>query len=175
MKKLIALAALLPLAAAAQSPALPSFSLKATDGKTYTQTSLTSRPTLVVFFTKSCPHNPKAMKMVKRLKADLGSQVGFAAMLKGPQEGALEYMNSLGANFAAIVEPDAKAMRAMGATHSLDLALISPKTKRVVKRWNGISRAHVQEAFQLLAQEGGPRLRPDFSAYPEALMSGCGL
>lgn len=175
MKKLIAFAALLPLAASAQSPELPSFSLKATDGKTYTQAALTSRPTLVVFFAQSCPHNPKAMKTIKRLKADLGSQAGFAAMLRGPQEGALAYMNSLGANFATIVDPDGKTARGMGATHSLDLALVSPKTKRVVKRWNGISRAHVQEAFQLLAQEGGPRLRPDFSAYPEALMSGCGI
>ncbi len=175
MKKLITLMALLPLAAGAQAPGVPAFSLKGTDGKAYTQAALLAKPTVVVFFKKDCPHNPKGMKLVKRIKADLGSAAAFASMLKAPEEGAQAYMNTLGANFAAIIEPDAKAMKAMGATHSLDIALISPKTRKVVKRWNGISRANVQEAFRLLAQEGGPRLRTDFSAYPEALISGCGL
>jgi hypothetical protein len=140
-----------------------------------TQSALLAKPTVVVFFKRDCPHNPKGMRLVKRLKVDLGSAAAFAAMLKAPEEGARAYMNTLGANFASIVEPDARAMKAMGATHSLDFALISSKSRKVVKRWNGISRAHVQEAFRLLASEGGQRLKPDLSAYPEALMSGCGL
>jgi len=81
MKKFtISLLALTSLAAVAQSPALPAFSLKGTDGKVYSNSNLFTKPTVLLFLKKGCPHNPKAMTDMNRLKSEMGSKVNFIAV-----------------------------------------------------------------------------------------------
>lgn len=155
--------------------AMPSFTLKANDGLTYTQKSLTKKDTVVVFLAYNCPHNPKAVKDLNRFKAILGDKVAMVAFVNANESQSKEYAKSLGLNMPLIANPGAKIMRAFGVNHSLDMALICAKDQKVGQTWSGYSRDIFGQVLKALPQHGGPEIKADLSAFPEARQSGCGF
>lgn len=148
---------------------VPAFELRASDGLTYTQQSLLKKPTLVVFFNESCPHSKMAAPDFVKLKSMLGTQTALVGFTNLPADKVRAYAKELKLNFPLIAEGESGIIRRFGATHSLDLAVIDPQRKEVVKRWNGYSRSILEEAADLLNR------KLDLSTFPNSRASGCGF
>jgi peroxiredoxin len=171
----ISLLALTSLAAVAQSPALPAFSLKGTDGKVYSNSNLFTKPTVLLFLKKGCPHNPKAMADMNRLKSEMGSKVNFLAVCNVSDSEGKVYAKELGAKFVILADKDQKLISGAGAEFSLDIALISPKTKKVAKIWTGYNNQAIAELYEWLPKVGGVKPKTVASKYPKGTVSGCGF
>lgn len=155
--------------------AMPHFSIAATNGKTYTDKKLTAKPTVVVFLSAGCPHNPKAMNDLNRLAGQLGSQVQFVGVTNLGLASAKTYAKTLGAKFPILADVRKSVITGFGAQHSLDIAIVCAKDKRVAKVWDGYSQATLKELVDSLPEHGGPKLKLDLSAYPVHKHSGCGF
>lgn len=167
----IALAA----SAVAQSSAVPAFRLTDAAGKVHTAQTLRAKPTLVVFLSEGCPHNPKAAPDLNRLARQLAPQVNVVAMTNLDATKARAYARELKLTVPLIADPSGKTIEAFGASHSLDLALIGTGNRGIVQRWDGYSQPILTEVLRALAANGGPRLSPDLSTYPKTRQSGCGF
>ncbi len=154
---------------------MPNFSLKASDGNTYSQASLVKKDTVVVFFSNGCPHNPKAAPDMNKLKAIFGSKVSIVGMSNLNATEAKAYANELNLKFPLLADPDGKIIEKFGATHSLDFALVCSKDKKIGKLWNGYSRTIIGELFAEIKHHGGPAIKADLSSFPTGRQSGCGF
>lgn len=155
--------------------AMPSFSLTASDGLTYTQKSLTKKSTVVFFLSAGCPHNPKAAPDLNRFKALVGQQVGVVAMTNLDAAKAKAYAKELGLKIPLLADTDGTTMKSFGAKHSLDFALICAKDKKVEKVWEGYSRDIFGEVLAKIPDTGGPAIKADLSVFPKGRQSGCGF
>jgi len=154
---------------------MPAFKLSGTNGKTYTQATLSSRPTVIVFLSKGCPHNPKAMVDLNRLAAQLGKGVQFVGVTNATPADTLVLAKTLKASFPILADPKGTMISAYGATHSLDTVLICSHDKAIAKLWEGYNRTMIAELVKMLPGHGGPKLTLDLSAYPSNRQSGCGF
>ena len=170
----ISAAALVSANAFGQS-ALPQFSLRGSDGKTHTRASVVAKPTVIVFLSFGCPHNPKHIGEFLELKRQLGNSVNVFATLNASQADARSYSKDLKLNFPILFDDKFVIGGAAKATHSLDFAVVAPRTGRILKTWNGVSRTHVDEAVSLLRRNGAPNINVNLARFGTALQSGCGL
>ncbi len=154
---------------------LPSFSLKASDGNTYTQNSLVKKTTVVVFLAAGCPHNPKAAKDLNKFKSLLGSNVAMIGMTNMASDKVKAYATELGLKFPLISDSEGTTIQKFGVTHSLDLALICPADRKIGKTWNGYSKTILTDVLKEVPNHGGPKLNVDLSSFPASRQSGCGL
>lgn len=176
MKSLtITVATLISLSAIAQAPTLVAFSLKGSDGKTYSNATLFAKPTVLVFMKKGCPHNPKAMADMNRIKRELGPKTNFYAVCDVNQIEAKSYATQLGAKFVILADKDQKLIKGSGAEFSLDMALVNPKTKRIEKLWNGYNNATISEIYAMIPKVGGEKPKMSASKFPKGTVSGCGF
>lgn len=153
---------------------MPAFNLKGIDGLTYTQASLTKRPTIVVFWNKGCPHNPTSAPIFNRLQKELASKVSVVGFINAPAAEAKTYAKTIKLTIPLIADPTGKTIEKMGATHSLDIALISPKSKKIEEYSNGYKQSIVS-TFLTKARSWGtvPNLKLDY--IPSKMQSGCGF
>ncbi|QYK54459.1 MAG: redoxin domain-containing protein [Fimbriimonadaceae bacterium] len=154
---------------------LPSFSLKASDGKTYTQESVVKKNTVVVFLAAGCPHNPKAAKDLNHLKSLLGDKVAMVGMTNMAGDKVKAYAEELGLKFPLISDSKGTVIEKFGATHSLDLALVCKEDRKIGKTWSGYNQTILTELFKELPKHGGPAMKVDLSSFPTARQSGCGF
>jgi peroxiredoxin len=176
-------AALSGLAFAQKSPenkltapkAVPAFSVAGTDGKTHSEKSLTSRPTLLVFLNSSCPHNVGAATDLNKISSMLKGKVAVIGMVNLPLKEAKAYSSKLKLNFPLVADGSMKVIKKMGARHSLDMALISSTDKKVVGFWEGYSRAIVAELDGLLPKAGAKSGTLRASVFNRERASGCGF
>ncbi|MEJ5169905.1 MAG: redoxin domain-containing protein [Fimbriimonadales bacterium] len=151
------------------------FRLQATDGKTWTQETILSKPTLVVFLKAKCPHTPPALADFNRLAKDFGGKATVVGMIDLKIAEAKEFAKKNKVAFPLIADPGAETMVKMGAAHSLDMALSCPKDKRIGSTYEGYSREILGKVLKDMVQHGGPSLKVDLSKYPAKKASGCGL
>lgn len=168
-------ATLAVFATAKQDPCVDinAFSLKATDGKTYNKAAITAKPTIVLFMSAGCPHNPKATPDFNRLKAQLGTKVNLIAVTNMGLTEAKAYGKTLKAQFPIIADQKGTLIKMFGAKHSLDLGLVCAKDQKIAGHWEGYSKEILQEIVTSLPSHGGPALKLDYSKYPKTRQSGC--
>ena len=168
-------AAIAVIATAHQDPCVDinAFSLKATDGKTYTKTTLCAKPTIVLFLSSGCPHNPKATPDFNKLKSQLGSKVNLIAVTNLGLAEAKAYGKKLNAQFPIIADQKGVLINMFGAKHSLDLGLVCAKDQKIAGHWEGYSKEILEEIVTSLPHHGGPTLKLDYSKYPKTRQSGC--
>lgn len=175
VQTLFAFTLLSTAALAEQCRDIPTFSALATNGKTFTSKSIANKTTVVVFLANSCPHNPHAVPDLNRLAKQFGKGVQLLGVVNADAATAKAYAQELKLSFPLIADGDRKIIKGFGAKHSLDLALICAKDKKIAEVTDGYSRATIQHVFDVLPAHGGPTLKPDLKAYPVKKMSGCGL
>ncbi len=154
---------------------LPSFKLAATNGKTYTQSDMTKKATVVVFLKAGCPHNPKAVSDLNRLMTDLTSKVWVVGVVDLDAKAAKKYASELKVKFPLIADANKKVVNGFGAKRSLDMAIVCSHDKKVAQVWEGYNQASLKELVVSLPGHGGPTLKMDYSKYPKSLVSGCGF
>lgn len=156
-----------------QCKPLPTFSLKASDGLTYTQSSLSKKPTVVFLLSSGCPHNPKAAPDLNKFKALAGSKVGVVAITNMDDKDVKGYAKELGLKIPLLADPNGEIIRKFGGKHSLDIALICSDDKKIGNFWEGYSRSIFGEIFKEISEHGGPKIEADLSVFPTKRASGC--
>ncbi len=151
---------------------LPTFSLKATDGKVYKTADLLKRHTLVVFFANGCPHNPKAATDMNRIKVLLGKDALVLGFINLKVDQAAKVRKSLNLSFPLIGDAGAGVMHGFGASHSLDMALVNPRTKNFSLA-EGYNRTIVSEMLKRV--RGTEPKSSEVAAFPVDRVSGCGF
>ncbi|MBS1706782.1 MAG: redoxin family protein [Armatimonadetes bacterium] len=156
-----------------QCKAMPKFSLKGSDGKTYTQDSLTKAPTVVLFLKEGCPHNPKAVEAFNKLRSGMNGKVSFYAVTNATAANAKKMAGEFKAAFPILSDTSKAVVKGFGATRTGDFALLCSDDKRVAKLWNGYSQQSFKELLTALPEHHGPKISMDLSKFPTAKQSGC--
>lgn len=166
---------LVAVLAVAESRSVPSFSLKATDGQTWAQSSLVAKPTIAVFFAATCPHTLKSMPDWNRVAAKFAGKVRVVGFVNADLAGTKQLVQKSKSKLLLIADPGATTMRKFGAGHSLDFAYVSKKTGKVEGFWEGYSAGIMGEATGLAKSKDG--VNPSFAGInlPETRQSGCSL
>ncbi len=152
---------------------LPTFSLRATNGKTYTQKEFATKPTVVIFLKKGCPHNPKSAPDFNRLAEMLGKKVNVVAITDADLATAKAYAKEIKLNVPLIADAKLSVINAFGAKRSLDMAITCTHDKRVAQMWEGYSQESLKELVASLPGHGGPSLNIKFDGFPTKKQSGC--
>jgi peroxiredoxin len=152
---------------------LPTFSLKATNGKTYTQRDFSAMPTVVIFLKKGCPHNPKSAPDFNKLPAMLGKKVNVVAITDADLATAKAYAKEIKLNVPLIADAKLSVINAFGAKRSLDMAITCTHDKKVAQMWEGYSQESLKELVASLPGHGGPSLNIKFDGFPTKKQSGC--
>lgn len=153
--------------------ALPNVSLTGTDGKTYNAAALAARPTVLVFINHRCGHSKDAIPSVNRLAAGLGSGARLIGVANVGRAEAVEMRSRLKANFPILADPDLKLIEAFGATHSMDVGVVRPQGRLMVRRWNEFSQASVTGVIELLRTMGVRNIRVGGADFRGVSHSGC--
>jgi len=156
-----------------QSKSIPTFSLKASDGNTYTQASVAKKDTVIVFFSNGCPHNPKSAPDMNRLKAMFGTKVALIGMTNLDAAKAKAYAKELKLSFPLIADSKGETIEKFGGAHSLDIALINAKQKKVSKFWEGYDRTVISEMLNAIKSQSGTTIKTDLTLFPASRQSGC--
>jgi peroxiredoxin len=163
------------LAAFGHEKPVPSFSLKGTDGKTYTAKSFSQgKPILLVFFSAGCPHNVEGIKDMNRLDSMLGGKVRIVGMtnLDLKQAQILAYNHH--ATFPILADPTGMTIGKFGGQAGLDNALILPDG-HIAKVWNGYNRSTLKQFQGLVGQRTPVKLHLSFSQFPKDREIGCSI
>ncbi len=145
----------------------PAFTAKASDGKTYTLESLTAgKPTLLMFFSAGCEHNPGGIKDLNRLKALFGGKVRVAGMTNLDPRQTKELATKYHAKFPILSDQMAATIGAFGGKAGLDNALILPNGE-IAHVWMGYDRTTIKQVEILLDRSHGPHLNLDLSTFPK--------
>ncbi|MCG9894811.1 MAG: redoxin domain-containing protein [Fimbriimonadaceae bacterium] len=149
--------------------AVPAFRLTDTSGRTVTHQTLTAKPTFVVFLSAGCPHNKAAVKDLNLLARRLKGKAEFAVFVNLDRAEAKTYVQELKLGVPLIADPTGGTMKKMGARHSLDLAVISNRNRRITGFWEGYSAPILREAAERLG------IRLDTASMPATRQSGCSI
>lgn len=158
-----------------QCKPMPVVNAKGTDGRTYTTTTLTAQPTVLVFIKLGCPHNAKAAVDLNRLATGLKGKASVIGVLDADLAKAKELTKELKLQFPLVADPQHKMIEGFGVSNSLDLALVCPKDKKVGQTWNGYSQTILKELVAAIPHHGGPAVKLDLSKFPSKRVSGCGF
>lgn len=132
-----------------------------------------STPTLAVFLSPGCPHNPAGVPHIESMRKSLAGVVKYVVVLPQTKSEADKTAKELGIKATILADPDRKLIKLSKATHSLDLAILDSKG-RLVKRWNGLGRKEVGEVNAELRKLGIRKSIPTASL-PASSLSGCGI
>ncbi len=175
MKKLTLILPLVVAFASAQEACkpLPTFSLKATDGKTYTQKEFAAKPTVVIFLKKGCPHNPKSAPDFNKLPAMFGKKVNVVAITDADLATAKTYAKEIKLTVPLLADAKLSVINAFGAKRSLDMAITCAHDRKIAQMWEGYSQETLKELVASLPGHGGPILKVNLSGFPSKKQSGC--
>ena len=175
MKAILASLLIISSAAAPAKP-VPSFSIKGTDGKTYSPQSFLAKPTLILFLSNGCPHNPHSIPVFNRLKKELAGKMQIVAFVNSSPAEAKTYAKTLKATFPFLADPKAKTMLAFGAAHSLDLAYVTDAKKPIFSGvTDGFDRPTLTSILQAMRSSGRAIPQINLSFVPTENQSGCGI
>jgi peroxiredoxin len=154
---------------------VPSFSIRATDGRTYSPRSLSGKPTVVVFVNSGCPHNAPVVPELNELRRQLGSQANFVALVDLNLREATALRKELKLDAPLLPDPQKTLILGLGATHSLDIGVVSRDGRTLLGRWGGVSRGFIAEVQNTLKRSGAPSLNLNLSRFKPERRSGCGF
>lgn len=159
-------------AASASGKPLPKFAEPGTDGKIYTEKSLSKRtPVLIMFFEAGCPHSPHGVEALNELQRSLNGKVVILGMINAGADKAKQFAKKFNASFPIIADLNGKVILKFGAQASLDNALLTSGS--TVKIWNGYNQSTFKQLESMLRGSGGPSLHLDLSRIPKDRQSGC--
>lgn len=175
MKQLTLILPLIVAIASAQEACkpLPTFSLKATNGKTYTQKEFAAKPTVVIFLKKGCPHNPKSAPDFNKLPGLLGNKVNVVAITDTDLTSAKSYAKEIKLTIPLLADSKLRVINSFGAKRSLDMAITCTHDRKIAQMWDGYNQESLKELVASLPGHGGPSINPDLSSFPTKKQSGC--
>jgi len=130
-------------------------------------------PTLAIFLSPGCPHNPAGVPHIETMRKSLAGAVKVIVVLPQTKAEADKTAKELGIKATILPDPERKLIRLSKATHSLDLAVLD-RNGKLVKRWNGLGRKEMGEANAELKKLGVGKSVPTASL-PASSLSGCGI
>lgn len=153
----------------------PDFSLKGTDGKSYTLASLTqSGPVLLYFINLDCPCCVSAQPFVEELAKSLPKPAHVLGVINTDQEKAAKWLTANKASYVALLDPDSRMITDYRAKAGTYMAILGTDGT-MVKLIPGYSKVLLKEAGKTMAQLTGAAEYnpPAFSAAPDTETSGC--
>lgn len=118
----------------------PTFSGRASDGKTYSNATLktTQKATLIYFIGHTCPVNAQAVKYFNAVGAAYKGKVNFLGVIDTDAAGYKTWQGRFKAPYPVIYDPNLKIIEAFGAERSPWAVLVDSKGQ-VVDEWHGYS------------------------------------
>jgi len=153
---------------------VPTFKLSATDGKTYTAGSMSSKPTIVIFIKRNCPINPKVAPMFNDLAKQLGTKVNIVGIINSDMEGAKSEKAKLKISFPIISDQGKTLIDGFGAKNSFDSSSVGTGGK-FAKVWSGISSVNAKEMVSGIEKSGTKIGAVSYSAFGDRKLMGCGF
>jgi len=151
----------------------PSFSAKASDGKTYTLESLTKgdKALVLYFISHTCPINMDAAPFFKQIGEAYKGKVNFVGVIDGGPETYKEWNKEFGLKYPVLYDPDNKIIQAYKAEASPWIIVVNPSGE-IEKTYKGYSDKSLQELSDRMAKYGKPKSvkintegAPDFVMY----------
>lgn len=162
------------MAAVACPNPVPEFRSQTTAGRVVTPTSLTERPTVLVFLSRGCPENRAQAAVLNQLRKQLGEKVQVLAVFPGDRAAAEAERKAIGGEFELLPDPGRVLIQAFKATRSFDLSLVATKAEaRWPKLWEGLSRENITQVLDVIARHGHEVPEVDLAAWPEKPVRGC--
>lgn len=132
----------------------PDFSLKGTDGKTYTLASLTERgPAFVYFMKHNCSANPEAVPLMSALSNAYAGKVNFVAVTTGDKEQAESEGAQYGFKPVQLLDKDHKLIAPFGLEASQHTYLIG-QDGVIKEAFHGYGMESLTRLSKALAAEG---------------------
>lgn len=131
----------------------PAFSGKASDGKTYSLTSLTAskKPTLLYFIGSTCPVNAQAVKYYNSLANAYKGKVNFIGVIDADKAGYDKWQARFKSPFPVVFDPELKIIGAYKAERSPWSVMVDSKGV-IVDEWQGYSVEFLNEMGSSLAK-----------------------
>lgn len=151
----------------------PSFSAKASDGKTYTLESLTKgdKALVLYFISYTCPINMEAAPFFKQIGEAYKGKVNFVGVIDGGPETYKEWNKEFGLKYPVLYDPDNKIIQAYKAEASPWIIVVNPSGE-IEKTYKGYSDKSLQELSDRMAKHGKTKSvkinvkgAPDFEMY----------
>lgn len=152
----------------------PSFSAKASDGKTYSLESLTKgdKALVLYFISNTCPINDEAVTYFNQVgKAYKGKNVEFVGVIDGDAELFKEWNSYHKVSFKVLYDPDKKIIESYKAEASPWIIVVNPNGE-IEKTYKGYSDKSLQELSDRMAKYGKTKSvkintegAPDFVMY----------
>lgn len=176
---LVVAGALMVPASAQESPSafaarpMPAWSGTGSDGKTYTQADLMARPTLLVFLKEGCPCGSIAMPDLKRLARSLDGVANVFAVSDMTPEEARNFAKEQKMSFPLLADPQHELIAPLRIENGLQLALVSPLNRTVLRVWDGYSGPTFLDVISWVRRQGVTARALDVAHMPTSLVTGC--
>jgi peroxiredoxin len=151
----------------------PSFELQGTDGKSYTNSSFFGKPTVFVFINSNCGHAADSVSTLNKLSKSFGENARLVGVYSADIAQTKEFGAQNKVGFLLLADPDSKISQGFKAQYSLDFAYLCESDGKVIKMWNGLSRANVNALISEIRGHAGISLEVDMNSMPERALSGC--
>ncbi len=131
----------------------PAFSGLASDGKTYSLSSIkkSGKPTLLYFIGHTCPVNAQAVKYYNRVANAYKGKVNFLGVIDTDRAGYDNWQRTFKSPFTVILDPQLKIINAYKAERSPWTILID-KTGKISHEWPGYSTGEINELSRVIAR-----------------------
>jgi peroxiredoxin len=152
----------------------PTFSAKASDGKTYSLDTLSKKGSFVLYFIKTdCPTNTEAIIYYKRLAtAYKNTKVKFIGVINADKAGFDEWQKEHKVDFPVLLDPSKTIIRTYKAYRSPWTILVG-KDKKIVKETPGYCTPSLNELNALMAKAAGTKAKKcDFTGAPDDMRYG---
>lgn len=162
-------------ASAGEHKAVPSFTAKGTDGKTYNAKSLSAgKPTLMVFFAAGCPHNVPGIQDMNRLYGMLGGKVRLVGMTNLDPKKTKIFARNHQAKFPILADPSGMICGKFGADAGLDNALILPGGQ-IDHLWSGYDQTTLKQLESELKKKASVNVHLSLASFPQTRELGCAI
>lgn len=154
---------------------LPSFSSKASDGKTYSSANLarTGKPTVLYFISHACPINAKAVKYYNSLAAAYKGKVNFIGVIDTSLAGHAKWKKKSLSTFPVILDPKRELIYKLKIDRS-PWTIFLDSSGRVVDEYPGYSVPDLLEQNELLAKLTKSKIVPiNTAGAPKTTVYGC--
>lgn len=135
-------------------PKAPNFSLKGSDGKTYTLQSFTSKGDVVFYFIgNSCPVNAEAVKYYNTISKAYQGKATFVGVIDGDMKVYKDWQGAFKAPYLVLLDPKMTMIESYRAERSPWVIHVT-KTGEIGKVWRGYSKNYLTELSKTLAAIG---------------------
>lgn len=152
----------------------PDFSLKGTDGKTYSLSDLNrDKPLLIFFVEKECPCCLGAKYFVDKMADAYAGGLNTIGIINADGETAQKWVRATKPKFLLLQDPKQEVIRSYKAERGVYTTLVAPGG-RIDKAYPGYGKEMLQDLGRRIASLANvPEKKFTHAAAPEKMTSGC--